>query len=375
MKISKNATSPALAENKMKSSDIEKKLKPKKKPPKKLEGLSSGSTLLNLACSGNTEVAFYTGLFYLFVGDSSSGKSFIALTAFAELCNNPIFDDYQIIYDNAENGALMDLGKFFGSKIANRLKAPKYEDGLPKFSSTVEEFYYNVDTASQNGPFFYVLDSMDSLESADDQEKFKERKIAYEKGKSKEVSGSYGTAKAKANSVGLRRLNNVLVATNSICIIISQTRENIGFDAQFNPKTRGGGKALRFYAALEIWTSIKERLKKPVRGKQVPIGIIAQVKVKKNRQTGVEPTIEIPILHTHGIDDVASCIDYLIEWKHWTETKGVIKAPEFDFEGKQEKLIELIQDEEKEPDLRDIVQEVWDEVKETATPNRKKKYE
>jgi hypothetical protein len=82
--------------------------------------LSTGSTLLNLACSGKVSGGFIKGHYYHFVGDSSSGKTFLCLTCLAEAAINPHFDDYQLIHDDAENGSLFDFGKFFGPKMAGR---------------------------------------------------------------------------------------------------------------------------------------------------------------------------------------------------------------------------------------------------------------
>ena len=63
----------------MKAKDVRKKLK-KKKKHKKLTGkdfLSTGSTLLNLACTGKPYRGFAKGKYYFIVGDSSSGKTFL----------------------------------------------------------------------------------------------------------------------------------------------------------------------------------------------------------------------------------------------------------------------------------------------------------
>ena len=105
--------------------------------------LGSGSTLLNLACTNKPYGAFQKGKYYLFVGDSQSGKTFLALTCMAEASISKHFKDYRIIYDNVEDGALMDIRRFFGDAVAERLEAPS----AAGCSKTVEEFYYNVDDA------------------------------------------------------------------------------------------------------------------------------------------------------------------------------------------------------------------------------------
>jgi len=333
--------------------------------------LSTGSTLLDLALSGKLSGGLQCGCYYLLVGDSSSGKSFLSLTCFAEATSNPKFDDYRLIYDDVEHGALMNKERFFGSKAAKRIEPPNLVKGEPQFSSTVEEFYWNVDTATKAGkPFVYVLDSMDGLSTEDDDEQFDKQKNA----NGKKVSGSYGTTKAKKNSSNLRVVVNRLRETNSVLIIISQTRDNIGFGSQFNPKTRSGGKSLRFYAAAEMWTSIDSKLTKKVNGRERKIGIISDVKVKKNRIQGREPTVKLSILDSNGIDDVGSCIDFLVEEGHWTEDKKVITASDLNLSGKRETLIQKIESEGMENDLRMIVSEIWEQIEKECTPKRKQRY-
>lgn len=349
------------------------------KPSKKNTGiksrdlLSTGSTLLNLACSGRIAGGFPKGKYIFIVGDSSSGKTWLSLTCLAEASINPQFDDYRFIYDNGEDGALMDISKFFGSKVAKRLEAPAMEEGEPVYSSTIEEFYDNLDDAIQEGrPFIYIQDSMDVLTSDAESEKFQEQKTARRKGK--DTTGSYGDGKAKKNSSNIRRVLRHLRQTGSILIIISQTRDNIGFGAQFNPKTRSGGKALRFYACLEMWSSIREKIKKDINGKKRQLGIICEVEVKKNRLTGKETTVQIPLYHSFGIDDVGACIDYLLSEGHWSKKTGGLSAPEFEFSGSREKLIKKIEDEDLGRELQTLVSSVWREIAEKCSISRKSRY-
>lgn len=336
--------------------------------------LSTGSTLLNLACSGRVEGGLVKGKYYFIVGDSASGKTWLSLTCFAEACLNPNFKDYRFIYDNAEDGACMDFERFFGRAVVERIEPPKREDGQPVFSTSLEEFYFNLDDAlSHKQPCIYVLDSMDALITDEEDDKFHERKNAFQGGKDmSKISGSYGTSKAKMNSQNIRRACHDVRKTRSILIVLSQTRDSIGFGAQFNPKTRSGGHALRFWATLEIWSSIKEKLHGTVRGKDRQFGITSKVDVKKNRLTGKLNSVEVPIYHSYGIDDIGGCIDYLLEEKHWE--KG-IEATEFNITLKQEKLIKWIEEHNKEEELRQIVQRVWDEIEQKSCLKRKRRYE
>lgn len=336
------------------------------------EMLSTGSTLLNLACAGRVNSGFVKGKYYFLVGDSASGKTFLSLTCLAEASINPNFKDYRFIYDNSEDGALMDIQRFFGSAVAKKMEAPATtKEGDPIYSSTIEEFYFHVDDAIKAGkPFIYILDSMDSLTSESEIEKFNELKESHQAGK--EAAGSYGDGKAKKNSSNIRRLLPFLRDTGSILIIINQTRDNLGFG--FEKKTRSGGHALRFYATVEIWSSIVDKIKKRVKGKDRQIGITCQLQIKKNRITGKERKIEIPIYHSYGIDDTESCVQYLIDEKHWKVHKGIIQAPEFEFEGTIEELISHINEKGLEKDLRSIVGDVWIEIEEQCDVQRKRRY-
>jgi len=357
----------------MKTNDIKKALM-KKKRVKKLSFLSTGSTLLNLACTGNPYYGFAKGHFYFIVGDSISGKTFLALTCLAEASINPEFDDYRFIYDDGEGGALMNIERFFGSKVCARIEAPSYSGTNrkePVYSTTIEEFYYHVDDALQKEkPFIYILDSMDSLSSEAEKKKFDETKAAYRKGKRE--SGSFGDGKAKKNSANLRQLLTPLLKKRSILIVINQTRDNLGFG--FMKKTRSGGRALRFYATIELWSSSKRKISKIVKGKTRQLGVECCIQIKKNRITGKERTLTIPIYHSFGIDDIGSCVDYLIDEGHWKTQGKKIKASEFKFKGTRTNLIRYIEIEGIEKELRSIVANVWNEIEEACTISRKKRY-
>jgi len=347
---------------------------PRKKQMKKSDYLSTGSGLFNLMCSDNVNGGLLRGQFYLYVGDSDSGKTMLMLTAFAEAANNKEFDNYQLIHDDVENGALMDFERMFGKKAAKRIRSPaRDESNNPKHSTTIEDFYYNVHDAGEKGkPFIYFLDSMDALSSEAEADKFKDSKKAHRA--DKKIAGSYGDGKAKKNSQFLRRALQVVRDTNSILVVICQTRDNIGFGAMFNPKVRSGGHALAFYACLQIWTKRKEKLKKQVRGKKRQIGITAKVQIKRNRMTGKDRTMELPIFYSVGIDDIGSCIDYLISEGRWKGTDKSINADDFDFRGSRDKLVQYIEDENLLTDVYDIMQEVWDEVEAGCEVKRKTRY-
>lgn len=337
-------------------------------------GLSSGSTLLNLAATNDPDYCFVAGKYHFMVGDSSSGKTALSLTSLAEASINPRFDNYRLIYDDVEGGNQFAIEKLFGKKLVERLEPPAKDKEGPLYSKTTEEFYYNVDNIIKEGkPFIYILDSETALSSDPEQEKFEEHKQAHFD--NKKAKGSYGDGKAKQNSSNLRRLMGPLRDMESILIVLSQTRDNIS-PMSFETKTRSGGHALRFYAALEMWSARKGKIKKTIKGKERLLGITSKVQIKKNRFTGRELTVEVPIYYSFGIDDIGSCVQYLIEEGVWTKKGQKILAPDFDAEMTTEKLAQYIdEDDERAAKLKSVVADTWSEIDAGCQLNRKSRYE
>lgn len=342
--------------------------------------LSSGNTLLNLACSGNPRYAMVSGGYYWIVGDSDSGKTVLTLTFLAQASINKEFDDYDLIFDDVEGGALMDVEKFFGPKLAARIQPPSVDgDKNPVYSRTIEDLYFHLEdrierAKKRNRPFIYLLDSMDGLDSEQSEKKFQERRTAKKKGKLHLVKGDYGDGKAKINSTHIRGRVEGISATNSILIVLSQTRDNIEAGPFQNPSTSAGGRALKFYATWQMWSSCGPQLKREVDGKDYQIGITSNIHVKKNRLSGKEWRVQIPIYWSIGMDDLGSCVDFLVDSKHWAAEKGVISATEFDLDLKKEPLIAAIEERGLEFDLREIVAGVWKQIEARCVVQRKSPY-
>lgn len=345
--------------------------------------LHSGSTQINLACTGRTNAAYKTGRFYYYVGDTSSGKTFLTLTCLAEAAINPEFDDYQLIHDDVENGAGFDFVKFFGQRMKDRVQPPAGTPEEPTYSKTVEDFYDYLNTALDRGPCIYILDSMDGLKPRAEIAKYEKQKKVRERQRTgdtiKDEAGSYGVEKARLNSQHLGLVMSKLRETNSLLFIISQTRVNLMSMGYGDKKTRSGGDALTFYCSLSLWSSVKEHIKKEtnINGvkKMREQGIISKVRVKKNRETGKDRAVEVPIYHSFGIDDTGSCIDYLLGEGWWKKSKGVINAKELGQQMKKDELIAHVQEKPaRERLLRKTVKTCWNTIEKAVTITRKSRY-
>ena len=350
--------------------------------------LSTGSGLLNLSLSGHIQRGFCKGRYFYFVGDSDSGKSMFTQTCFAEAAINPNFNKYRFLFYNREGGALMDYALFFGQRAADRVEVIRAETTV-----TLQSFYYHLAKQLQGpDPIIAVADSWDAFTAEGEDKKFASKSNA---GPNDKTAGDYGMEKAKLNSQNMPRIVNLLRKTGSIFIGISQTREDINAGNYGDGKTRAGGKALKFYAALEMWTSSAGKLTKAYKGQFVQQGIVSRIHVRKNRLTGKEWTVTVPIYHSNGvgIDDVGSLVDFLVLWKHWPKEadknespntkkapsaadlmKGKITAVDFEFAGSREAIVRKIQADGLELELRSIVSEVWNQVEQAAAVQRNPRY-
>ena len=346
--------------------------------PEQIRGLTiipSGSTTLNLACSDNVKGAFVLGTIVNIIGDSSSGKTLLCLTILAELCRLPQFKNYVFIHDNVERTEGFDINYLFGKELSKRIEPPSRDkEGNPVYSSTIQNFQLFINKRLKSKkPFIYILDSLDALDAEEDIKKREETFKAMEKGN--KISGSYKMAKPKALSEIFRDIVDTISNSASLLIIISQTRDNID-PMSFEKKTRSGGRALRFFATHEIWMALAGKIMQTVKGKKYTIGNNVLVKVSKNKLTGKIREAKFPIYYDYGLDDIRSCIDYLIENKIWSKTDKSITAPELKYKGGYEKLIQKIEENGLEGKLKQVVANTWREIEDKLKfSNRKRKYE
>jgi len=335
-----------------------------------MEYVNTGSSLLNLECSGDVRGGYKLGKMLNFVGDSSAGKSYFQLTMLALASYNKHFDSYAKYYDEPEEADEFNKVKLFGAKAAQSIVSPYGNRG----SNKLEEFYYTMDgLLDKEKPFLYVLDSLDALSTMAEEELFDENKTNFLKGK--EAKGSYGGGQAKLTSSSLRQIVDRLKMTKSLLVVVSQTRDNIGIG--FAKKIRSGGNALKFYSSYEIWSSVAQRLKKSIRGIDRNIGQIVRLKITKNKVTGRQYTeIDVPILYGYGIDDIGSMVDWLVKENVWKKDSTSINAPELsDKKFKRSELIKFIEENDKVEMIKDIVQVAWDEVDALCRADRSKQFD
>lgn len=336
--------------------------------------LSTGISTLNMAISGRVNGGITKGHYIWFLGDSESGKSAFALKVLAEASINPHFDKHRLIYEDVETGIFQfPIAKFYGKRLAQRIEPLVGTKKEPESCVTIQNFYRRAFAALKSGPCIIVADSMDGL---DDEEELSSFKKASEKNEASK--STYGMGKAKANSTNIKRLISCLALFGSILIVINQTRENLERVNAYSPKTKpgAGGKALRFYSHVQLWSSLGSALKKEIAGKKRTYGNKVFIAVKKNRVCGWSGSIEVTFLRDVGFDETGSAIDYLTSEGYWKRAKGLIRAKEFKCDLDRSALIEKIESQQFRIDrLKSLVEKHWKEIDSQLVEKRRNPYQ
>lgn len=256
-------------------------------PKTSFDFVSSGCTLLNQALGGG----YPLGRIVNIVGDKSTAKTALATEAIVN-------------FKRQYNGkaAYRDSEAAFDEAYAVQMGLPKDVDLGKDRLITVEAFYKDLNAfvgATKGKPAMYVLDSLDALSDADE--------IEQEFG-----AASYGTGKAKKMSELFRKLTDKIERSNTLLIIVSQVRDNIG--AMFGEKhKRSGGRALDFYASQILFLAHLGMLKRTINKVERPYGIQVRANVRKNKVGLPFRKMDFEFWFGYGIEDVASSVNWLNE--------------------------------------------------------------
>jgi len=307
---------------------------------KPVQFISSGCAVLDCVIGGGYPLGRVVNI----VGDKSTGKTLLAIEAFANFKKQ--YPTGKMYYHEAEAA--------FDFEYAQALGMP--EDVRVPIGNTIEDLFNNLDKVikfhlENEIPGIYVVDSLDALSDKAEQERGIEE-------------GSYAMNKQKKLGELFRRLVGDIQKTNVCIMIISQVRDNIG--VMFGEKhKRSGGKALDFYASQVLWLSQTGQIPKTVNGIKRTIGVEIKAKCKKNKISLPFRECDFPIMFGYGIDDVTANLDFL------TKVKGALEELGLDEKTKPEDIIANSDTELKEK-IALHVKKVWDETEEGFVVKNKK---
>lgn len=331
---------------------IKEKVKtPIKKPV--VQTLPSKITTLDLSLGGG----FPMGQISNIVGDSSSGKTFLA-SEFIAAARSKLGDKLEWFYDDVENRYSFNSQQLYGFNIIKKDQVNSY---------TIENFTQNLkDKLSrlrEGKTLIYVLDSFDALTSDAELKRDKE----------KGEKGTFNLEKQKNLGAFFRLRAKDIKNKNCILIIISQVRENIGM--MFGPRYyRTGGKALDHWASLIVWLAEIEKHRK----KGLVYGITTKCRVTKvgNAKPFRENFIEI--IFDYGIDNITGNLLYL--YKMYTDKTGKrkekIESELFEWDGSDyslKSLVEYIEKNNLEDMLKEKVMAKWEKIENSISSDYRKR--
>ena len=324
------------------------------------KGISSNSSLLNLALSSELGYGWRLGRISNVVGDKSSGKTLLAIEAMIALLRCKEFKHKKAIYYETEAAFDFEYAKMLGMP----------ETGVEKMQGeTIEHFFDTLlafckEAKKKKGAYLFILDSLDGL-SSDDESK-------------KDISeGSYNMSKQKKLGELFRRLVSVIEEANVHLMIISQVRQNIGA-LPFAPKhIRSGGKALDFYASQILWLSERAKLKNKKTGLVYGMEILG--KVTKNKITLPFREANFQIIFNYGLDDLGSVVDWIIKTDESNPvlqklSGGYYKLAGFGDKMKRDALISLLE-KNGYGALQQEVKKIWRKREIETLPDRQRRFE
>ena len=388
---------------------------------------STGCDLLDMVTGGDKGVyGFPAGRFVNVVGDRSSGKTFCANEIIASAYHKYPRDKFRWVYDDCERGYSFDTQSMYGFDIL-----PQDPEDIIA-STTVEEAFCHIsdfaDSLKEDQFGIYVLDSLDGLTSEEQNAQADDRLKAFHNGKDYD-KGSYGMGKPKYLSREFfPQLCSKIQDKNILVIIISQVRENIDMFS-FEKFTRSGGKALDFYAHMVVWLATTKKIVKKDRS----IGVVVKAKVTKGKVPRPFRECFFTLIYDYGLDNIGTSIDYLydlrtpqgelsskakaIRWGDGQEKLGVVALKKwlneenlmdiyldskyssgnvnvddvtewatskkeylqkfqerFGMTMSRDELIQFIEDNNLQEELRQKVEEKWEALEDDIKSNRKKKY-
>ncbi len=308
-----------------------------------LSFVSTGCTILDCALGGGLPLGRIANI----VGDKSTAKTALATEVIINFVRDypegtAAYRDAEWAFDReyaASMGMTVDRIDFGGDPV----------ETVEDFARDLESFLDS--RIKQGNAGIYVLDSLDALSD--------QAEVDAEIGK-----GTYGTQKAKNLSILFRKLKGKISQANTLLLIVSQVRDNIG--VAFGEKhKRSGGRALDFYASQIFWTSHIKTLKRTIKKVERPYGVLIRAKVKKNKIGLVGREAEFEFRFGYGVEDVLASVNWLAEVGQIdnAELKSVFEN------------IDKWDDafyKEKQKQFASEVREKWRDIETTFLPVRKK---
>lgn len=315
-----------------------------------IEFIESGAAVLDCTIGGGWPLTRIANI----IGDESTGKTLLAIEACANF--NRQYPKGEIFYRESESA--------FDEGYAEALGMPvdKVQFIDPDKFVTIEDLYDDLQRCVQqcikrDTAGLYILDSLDALTSKEELE----RKFG---------EASYSLERAKQIGKLLRLCNSEVAKARMCLIVVSQTRDKINAAMFGKKKTRSGGRALDFFASQCLWLSHLDTINSSRGDIKRATGIRIRAKCEKNKISLPLRTCEFTITFGHGIDSLASSLDFLEDAKRLNEVTPLKRS------AYNRSVSELDDDAywQETERVNTIVKDVWREIDQLMLEGVRQKY-
>lgn len=314
--------------------------------------ISTGSTLLDLAISGGRirGGGIPSGILVEIFGPSSCGKTVLL----CEIAGAVQRKKGQIMFHDPEARLDKQFAKMFDLDTDDM--AYETPDTIPQLFQAVRGWELEETDGLINGIFG---DSLAALST--------DMEMGNEEG------DKMGMRRAKEFSEELRRTCRILKQRNLLMVCSNQVRMNLDAGPYGQKYISPGGESIGFYSSLRLRAGKPQKIhqKEKVAGKEVKrvIGVRTEFEVFKSSVWKPYRFAPLTILYDYGVDDIRENLQFIKDY-----TKNTV----YSVGGKKlavgmEDSIEMVEEDGLEKQLKEEVIDLWEEIEEKFTSERKPK--
>ena len=313
--------------------------------------VSTGSTLLDLAISGNRKRGggIPGGILLEAFGPESSGKTVLLCEiggAIQRAGGNVLFNDPEA-----------RLNKQFAGMFDLDTSLLTVEE--PDTVTEVFDIINNWEPENKAKVHGIMTDSLAALSTKMEMES--------------DDGDKMGMRRGKEFSEGFRKTCRLLKQKNFIMACSNQIRDNLNAGTYGEKFTVPGGKAIAFYSSIRLRFYKPEKVKKEksINGKKVwkVIGTKVKVEVYKSSIDAPYRTADLYIQFDYGVDNIRANLQYLKDFTKAT----VYSIGDRKLDVSMEAAILKVEEGGLESDLREEVIDLWEGIDKKFRINRKKK--
>lgn len=309
--------------------------------------ISTGSTLLDLAISGNRirGGGLPGGILAEIFGGSGAGKS----SLLASICASAQRQGGEVDIQDPESRLDKEYIEIYGVSIEKAGFSYSRPDTVLQAFQHLNKWGKALDNEGIN---VAAIDAVAALST--------DLEMGNEEG------DKMGMKQAKEFSQNLRKSARVLGQKNLITIFNNQVRQGS------NGETTPGGKGLEFYGSLRIRVSKKSDIKETAKlksGKEVEkiIGIQSECYVKKSTIDSPFRSCPLSIIFNYGIDDIRD----QLQWYKDMQKATTYECPDGKTYQSMARAIDYVEEKNLQVALRERTIALWQEIEDRFKQERK----